>query len=128
DDGRYEFRDAPVPVRNPEGERLVIQVAGTAPGQALAWSPVIWVSARPDLKMADRPGGRRLLADPQTLDLTFGPLAEFAGRIINERGEPAVGAEVWLRFVDCGGPQGGRVENTSFVTLQLAVADELQVA
>jgi RNA polymerase sigma factor (sigma-70 family) len=122
DKGRYEFRDAPLPVRSPEGESLLTQVGATAPGMAITWSPVFLIPCRPDPKTADLPGEHHFTSDPQTVDLQFGPPAPFQGRIVDEQGRPIAGVKVSLDFVDNFRTQD-RAENTSFVTLWLVVPE-----
>jgi 5-hydroxyisourate hydrolase-like protein (transthyretin family) len=99
--GRYEFRDAPVPLRGPgeanDATARVLQVCGTAPGLAFAWKPRFTVAVPGH---EPRAGNARSAAEPQRVDLVFGRPEAFTGQVVDERGRPVAGATVRLRFGD----------------------------
>jgi RNA polymerase sigma factor (sigma-70 family) len=119
--GRYEFRNVAVPLRTrPNDGAVFLQVAAMALRQPFAWSPEAVVQAKPDPKAAGPAGERRLVADRQTLNLTFGPSAPFRGRVVDETGQPTAGVKVSLLQLDR--LRGAGKDQTSFY-VDLAVPD-----
>jgi hypothetical protein len=96
--GRYEFA-AKIPIDDDlaANRSLRTQVSGTAQGFAFTWHEVKVIPIRLAERKTDSPTETRYLADPQTMDLTFGRPVPLTGRVLNEVGEPVVGAEIKLR-------------------------------
>jgi protocatechuate 3,4-dioxygenase beta subunit len=100
--GRYEFRDVPVPLLNPsaQSEGLCLSVFGTAPGLAFTWHPRTYPVARRSAPVAGPPQDARYTTDPQIMDLTFDRPARLEGQIVDEHRQPVAGAQVHIWFCD----------------------------
>lgn len=103
-EGRYEFRDYPLPVAARESddhyEGSTIHLFGKAPGHAVAWRGERLVYWRvPQV----RAGGNGRFANPElpgeediVLDLKFARPKQVAGRMLDEQGRPIAGLKVEL--------------------------------
>ena len=108
-DGKYEFRDAQLPVTVPQDkewhESGTFQVFGKAPGYGIAWCGMKFVNTDPRDQGANGrlAGGRDehgyLLGDDIELDLMFTHPKILAGRFIDEQGKPIKGIK--LRLSNC---------------------------
>jgi protocatechuate 3,4-dioxygenase beta subunit len=96
--GRYEFRDAAVPV--PKGGDVHVQVSAMATGLTYAWSPLVKIHARPAASAGGTEAAPRLVTDPLTLDLTFRPASPLRGRVVDEAGRAVPGVAVSLSSLD----------------------------
>lgn len=116
-DGRYEFKDLPLPVLKPEpgplpsAEEGRFQVAGTARGFGFTWHPVGRIRPRPREGTGEKAAitGDDLFheGEPVRLDLVFGPPAVFRGRIRDDRGRPLAGVPVQVGYCDDPRRPGG---------------------
>jgi beta-lactamase regulating signal transducer with metallopeptidase domain/Leucine-rich repeat (LRR) protein len=96
-DGRFEFRDAKLPLGTRQQPRGAYQVYGTASGRGLTWQgeryfyPINRAQGSPD----DR---RAVYADDDLVaDLTFGNEAVVKGKLLDESGKAIPGAKVVLQ-------------------------------
>ncbi len=105
-EGRYAFRDAPLPMARPEKnapgrDEGSFEVLGVAEGYGFAWRPqrtcqkersndivLDWVDP-PAIVFAD---------EPMELDLSFPSAALIKGRIVDEQGRPIEGVRLELRY------------------------------
>ncbi len=100
-EGRYEFRDAKLPVYQPFDEAPLtgtFEVFGTAPGKGFTWHEMRFgvVGRRPGSEPKSPTDIRYFEGEPIEMDLRFEPPALVKGRVIDEKGVPVVGAVVHL--------------------------------
>ena len=105
DNGRYEFRDAPLVSNGANGdflEDVYFQVFGKAAGRAFAWRGMkeLHVDPRyattPDFLPRDDHLRGFLPGKKIELDLTFPPARPITGRFVDEDGRPIAGVSVWM--------------------------------
>ncbi|HEY1599868.1 MAG TPA: M56 family metallopeptidase [Pirellulales bacterium] len=97
--GRYEFRDAKLPLGGGEPPQGVFQVYANAPGHGLAWQGERYFRPvnRPQANDKDRPSHQdaTVYADDKLFaDLSFGAEATMRGRLVDESDKPIHGAKV----------------------------------
>ncbi len=112
--GRYDFRDAPLPVVRPERNaggyvHGAFEVLGAADGYGFAWRPrkVFTAAPRP------APGDENVIpqdhvdspyrfwqGDPIVLDLEFLTASQIKGRIVDEQGRPIAGVNLDMRLCE----------------------------
>lgn len=111
DDGKYEFRDAPLPEAPPskpadQYQSGCFQVFGIAPGRSFAWHGMKhfyadpkFAAAEPQLRDFYRKRGY-FAGDNIELNITFPPAQRVTGRFIDETGKPIAGVKVQLGKCD----------------------------
>ncbi len=112
--GRYEFRDLPVPMNwpqidNPSADAVghgELQVFGSAEGYGFAWRP-----QHTQIAVVRR--GPPVWAE---LDLKFPAAAKLGGRIVDDRGQPISQARLEIRFADPI-PENGYADADQFNTM-----------
>ncbi|MGC8640094.1 MAG: MSCRAMM family protein [Isosphaeraceae bacterium] len=106
-EGRYEIRDAVLPVITSFGGHVLPQeitpyssflLCGLSPGYGITWSPPqsMYALAEPN---PDDIQGHLPLNQPVALDLTFPKAAGLRGKVVDETGRPIEGAK--LQVWDC---------------------------
>ena len=97
--GRYEFRDARLPLAWSEHPRGAYQIYGTAAGHGIAWQGTRHFHPK------NRPAGEKETSrgtpdvyadDTLVVDLKFGAEATLRGRLVDKADKPIVGAKVSL--------------------------------
>ncbi|HEY2838573.1 MAG TPA: M56 family metallopeptidase [Pirellulales bacterium] len=96
--GRYEFRDAQLPLAGSELPQGVFQVYSADPKHGVAWQGERYFYSvnRPkgdDKEKAPHRSGAVYADDLLVADLKFGPVAPLGGRLLDEAGKPIVGAK-----------------------------------
>lgn len=109
-EGRYEFRDAKIPVRmarlNSERSWALFQVFGKAPGKAFAWQGVkcLIVDSRcknPDGTLLPEFRGNGFLPGEKVkLDLEFQRPRPVVGRVVDDQRKPIAGLDVTMTLCD----------------------------
>jgi hypothetical protein len=104
DEGRYEFRDARLPVHAVEDGPMqgAFQVFGTAPGKGFTWHGMrsFIVGRREDSQPMAKEDYRIFAGEPVEMDLTFRPPARLQGRVVDQSGAPVVDAAISLKNAD----------------------------
>ncbi len=104
ENGRYEFRDAKLPVRSVDDGPVqgTFQVYGTAPGKGFTWHGMrfLIVGRRENSPRAANEDDRIFSGEPIEMNLTFRPPARLRGRVIDHVGVPVAGATVSLGNAD----------------------------
>ncbi len=136
-DGRYEFRDAPLPIKRADTnfgrDEGAFQVFGQADGLGFTWRPIKWFYPEPkptnithEPYLFDQPS-RYERGDKIVLDLRFSRAARVVGAVVDDRGKPL--ANVRLKIYDCVVP--GFVDNCfecwSLDILNYAISDAMSV-
>jgi beta-lactamase regulating signal transducer with metallopeptidase domain len=107
-EGRYQFRDVPLPIKpadtNSGHDVGAFEVFGQAAGYGFAWRPLKWFYPQPNYNTSFPVEGEDLprrfqVGDKIELDLTFPPPAKLGGRIVDDGGKPIAGTKLALR--DC---------------------------
>jgi beta-lactamase regulating signal transducer with metallopeptidase domain/protocatechuate 3,4-dioxygenase beta subunit len=108
-EGRYAFRDVPLPIERADTvtgrDHGSFQVFGQAEGFGFAWRPQKWFYPRPKpsnitYEPAHRdPPSRFEVGDEIELDLHFPPEAPLSGVVLDDRGAPLSGVRLEIR--DC---------------------------
>jgi len=113
--GRYEFRDVPLPIErvttNRRRDSGAFEVFGQAAGYGFAWRPLKWFYPKPNF---DTPGSLKdrdlpvqyQVGDKIELDLKFPPPATLHGRVVDDRGQPIAGTRLAIRYCDPIPPDG----------------------
>src|SRR5439155_4114046 len=109
DDGKYEFRDAPLPEARSskpadQYQSGCFQVFGIAPGRSFAWRGMKFLYVHPDFYRLHG----YFAGDDIKLDLTFPPAQRVHGRFVDETGKPVPGVKVELGkcdYVDTAGKE-----------------------
>jgi RNA polymerase sigma factor (sigma-70 family) len=104
DQGRYEFKDAKLPVRTfpHASSQGTLQVYGTAPGFGFAWHGMRFYIPEP------RPANRNVagedytlfLNEPLVMNLAFSPVTSVRGQILGEQGQPLPKVRIHLGNCD----------------------------
>jgi protocatechuate 3,4-dioxygenase beta subunit len=121
--GAYRFESIKLPIEradtNNGRDKGCFEVFGRAEGFGFAWRPLKWFYPKPNddtsfpEPMDDLP--RRFFpGDKIELDLHFGPPATLRGRLVNDLGEPIVGATLAIRDGKPWGDDGSRLQLESF--------------
>ncbi len=104
-DGRYSFRDLPLPVVADTDPNTYadarFEVFGRAPGMAIAWQGMKSINVDPRIQRDSEaldPG--YFPGDKIVLDLTFEKPQPVTGRFLDERGQPIAGVDVRLSHCD----------------------------
>jgi polysaccharide export outer membrane protein len=113
--GRYEFRDVPLPIErattNNRRDGGAFEIFGQASGYGFAWRPQKYFYPQPNGDTfiagedADMPVTFQV-GEKIELDLKFPPPAKIRGRIIDDRGQPIPNAELAIRSCEPIRPDG----------------------
>ena len=97
--GHYAIRNVRLTVQrpSPKGWSFTLQLYATAPGLPFAWSPEFLVHTFPDPRFGD---DEHFTPITKVMDFAFMPSSQLRGRILDERGQPVVGANVEIAFID----------------------------
>ena len=113
--GRYEFRDVPLPIErrttNNRRDGGAFEIFGQASGYGFAWRPQKYFYPQPNGDTfiagedADMPVTFQV-GEKIELDLKFPPPAKIRGRIVDDRGQPIPNAELAIRSCEPIRPDG----------------------
>jgi hypothetical protein len=118
-DGRYIIRDALLPVSSSFGGHPFRKemtpyadfiVSGLAPGLGIAWSPQHGMYAVKE-PHSDDIQGRLPLGSPVALDLSFPKAAVLKGKVVDEVGQPVIGAKLQVLDADLLDEAGRETNN-----------------
>lgn len=118
DEGRYAFRDVPLPIEkantNQGRDVGAFEVFGQAKGLGFAWRPKKWyyLERRDADALRDKTGDlpdQFAAGDEISLDLKFSPAASLVGRVVDEKGAPITGTTLAIRYCEPSGVTPGHM-------------------